>query len=398
VATNITIDEAITNVNVSGGAESTPAYTIVTLSNDQGPQGPTGATGSTGATGATGATGSSGVIGVDVGELTNTGTPSAAQLGLATAGTAGEYTKVTTDSFGRITSGTTLSAGDVPTLNQNTTGNAATATALATARNINGVSFNGTADITVADATKAPLTGATFTGAITATDITDSTMTTAGVVTNTSAGLLGSTTTVPVANGGTGSTTAATARTNLEIVPSYLPFVSGGYYKTVTGANTTAAASGNNRLDLTNFYVPTTTTFSNIGITSSTLTVSGTVRLGIYSDNAGFPGSKIYESAAITTAATGNTFITPTSFSQTLTPGWYWLGAVTQSVTGTFWMTQTASPSIAYNQRTTSQPSATYPSGVSGFQITGVTGALPATGASALASVVNLLITFLVAA
>ena len=38
-----------------------------------------------------------------------------------------------------------------------TTGNAATATQLATARDINGVSFDGTANITIADATKMPL-------------------------------------------------------------------------------------------------------------------------------------------------------------------------------------------------------------------------------------------------
>lgn len=43
-------------------------------------------------------------------------------------------------------------------------GNAATATALQTARTINGVSFNGTANITVADATKLPLSGGTLTG------------------------------------------------------------------------------------------------------------------------------------------------------------------------------------------------------------------------------------------
>lgn len=43
-------------------------------------------------------------------------------------------------------------AEDIPTLNQNTTGNAATATALQTARTINGVSFNGTANITVTTA------------------------------------------------------------------------------------------------------------------------------------------------------------------------------------------------------------------------------------------------------
>ena len=37
-------------------------------------------------------------------------------IALATAGTAGTYTKVTTDAYGRVTSGTTLSASDIPTL------------------------------------------------------------------------------------------------------------------------------------------------------------------------------------------------------------------------------------------------------------------------------------------
>src|SRR5690606_5825082 len=35
-------------------------------------------------------------------------------IDLATAGTPGTYTKVTTDAYGRVTSGTTLSAGDLP--------------------------------------------------------------------------------------------------------------------------------------------------------------------------------------------------------------------------------------------------------------------------------------------
>ena len=47
------------------------------------------------------------------------------------------------------------------------TGNSATATKLQTARNINGVAFDGTKDITVADNTKLPLTGGTVTGKIT---------------------------------------------------------------------------------------------------------------------------------------------------------------------------------------------------------------------------------------
>jgi len=47
------------------------------------------------------------------------------------------------------------------------TGNASTATALQNARTINGVSFNGTANITVADSTKLPLAGGTVSGNLT---------------------------------------------------------------------------------------------------------------------------------------------------------------------------------------------------------------------------------------
>ena len=51
-------------------------------------------------------------------------------------------------------------------IDSNITGNANTATKLATARTINGVSFDGSANITVADSTKLPLTGGTLSGAV----------------------------------------------------------------------------------------------------------------------------------------------------------------------------------------------------------------------------------------
>jgi hypothetical protein len=51
------------------------------------------------------------------GDVTGTGsTGSSTALTLAAVGTAGTYTKVTTDSKGRVTSGTTLAAGDIPNL------------------------------------------------------------------------------------------------------------------------------------------------------------------------------------------------------------------------------------------------------------------------------------------
>ena len=52
-------------------------------------------------------------------------------------------------------------------INGSISGNSATATTLATARTINGVAFNGSANITIVDSTKAPLANPVFTGGIT---------------------------------------------------------------------------------------------------------------------------------------------------------------------------------------------------------------------------------------
>ena len=68
--------------------------------------------------------------------------------------------------------------GTITTWNQNTTGNADTATLadeatiLANTRNINGVPFNGSTNITIADATKLPLAGGTLTGTLGGTSAT----------------------------------------------------------------------------------------------------------------------------------------------------------------------------------------------------------------------------------
>ena len=88
--------------------------------------------------------------------------------------TAGTYPKVTVDATGVVTAGTTLVAADIPaldaskittgTLTVGTSGNAATATKLATSRTINGVAFDGTANITVADSTKVAKAGDTMSG------------------------------------------------------------------------------------------------------------------------------------------------------------------------------------------------------------------------------------------
>ena len=93
-----------------------------------------------------------------------------------------------------VTSGTISASGFTGPL----TGNATTATRIATARNINGVSFNGTADITVtADA--GTLTGTTLNSTVTGSSLTS-------VGTITSGTWSGST--IAVAKGGTGVTSS----------------------------------------------------------------------------------------------------------------------------------------------------------------------------------------------
>lgn len=77
-------------------------------------------------------------------------------------------------------------AADIPTLNQSTTGNAATATALQTARTINGTSFDGTANITVT-AAAGTLTGTALNSTVVSSSLTSvgtlTTLTTSGDVT-----------------------------------------------------------------------------------------------------------------------------------------------------------------------------------------------------------------------
>ena len=81
-----------------------------------------------------------------------TSTTRVANLNVASAGNADTATNV---AYSGLT-------GTVPTWNQNTTGNAGTATVLQTARTINGVSFNGSANISISAASPYTLTAGSY--------------------------------------------------------------------------------------------------------------------------------------------------------------------------------------------------------------------------------------------
>jgi len=158
----------------------------------------------------------------------------------------------------------TIQVGDVPTLNQNTTGSAAT---LTTARSIYGNNFNGSAALTQIIASTYGGTGNGFTkfsGPATA----EKTFT----LPNATATILTSNDTVTIAQGGTGQTTANSALNAL------LPAQTGnsGKYLSTDGSNTSwVASSGSGTVT----SVGGTGTVSGITLTG-TVTAAGSLTLG----------------------------------------------------------------------------------------------------------------------
>ena len=153
-----------------------------------GPQGPIGLTGPAGPTGATGPAGAAGVGGVTTAgtniTLSGSGTVASpyvvsANIPAAAAGTLTGSSLNTTVTGSSLTSVGTLTnltvttpiVGSVTGSSTSTTGNAATATKLTASKNINGVAFDGGADITVT-AAAGTLTGATLNSTVTGSSLT----------------------------------------------------------------------------------------------------------------------------------------------------------------------------------------------------------------------------------
>jgi hypothetical protein len=183
-----------------------------------------------------------------------------------------------------------FSAGTITAnLTGNVTGNAATATKLAATKNINGVAFDGSSDITVT-AAASTLTGTSLNSTVTGSSLTsvgtltDLTVTNAitGSVTGTAANVTG---TVAVANGGTGTSTASPnvvfagpTSGSTTAAPSFRALVAADIptlNQNTTGNASTATTAGN------------ITATSNTTLTSlSNLNTVGTITAGTWSGTA----------------------------------------------------------------------------------------------------------------
>jgi hypothetical protein len=165
-----------------------------------------------------------------------------------------------------ITSGTISATGFTGAL----TGNASTATKLAATKNINGVAFDGSANITIAaDAN-------TLTGTTLASNVTASSLTSVGTITSG----VWSATTIDIAKGGTGATTAAGALTNLGLVIG----------TDVMSANATTTLTGD-------------VTGAGNGSFATTLAASG-VTSGTYGSSTAIPTFTVDNKGRLTAAST----------------------------------------------------------------------------------------------
>lgn len=160
-------------------------------------------------------------------------------------------------------------AGDFPTLNQNTTGSAAT---LTTPRTINGISFDGSANITITAA------AGTLSGSTLNSTVTGSSLTSVGAITSgTWSGLFGAVSGANLTNLTAANISAGTAGINIS-----------GNAGTATALQTPRNINGtsfNGTADITVTAAAGTLTGStlNSSVTSSSLTSVGTIATGTWS-------------------------------------------------------------------------------------------------------------------
>jgi hypothetical protein len=112
--------------------------------------------------------------------------------------------------------------------------------------------------------------------------------------------------------------------------------LTGKWYRTPVSVTLTPQAAVLNRLVLTPVFLDRSITVTALGLLTGTVTVSGTVRLGIYSsDSDGMPSTLVIDAGTVAFSA-NTTAYSITGLSQAIGPGIFWLGFAMQSGTSSF--------------------------------------------------------------
>jgi len=215
--------------------------------------------------------------------------------------------------------GSAATLTNFPTLNQSTTGNAATATKLAATKNINGVAFDGSADITVA-ANAGTLTGTSLANTITGSSLTSvgtiTSGTWSGSVIGNNVGGAGTVNGLLKANG-TGVVSAAVAGTDyqtpLTVAPSigqFLTSAAGGTYTWTAASSVTGVpySGATGSVDLGPYDLKVNSLTIGLGNNSvSTNLAFGSNALRNNNSGSGYNTAVGYEALTANTASQNNT-------------------------------------------------------------------------------------------
>ena len=181
--------------------------------------------------------------------------------------------------------------------------------------------------------------------------------------------------------------TVALARLSTTAAPTATPFTTDDWvplwtgWGTGTGTNTTGgtASASNNAVRYQPIWIGQTVNVTGLGIDVSTANAgaSAVVRLGIYANASGRPGTVVVDAgtASLSTAVGKELTFTSTQ----LTTGWYWLAIATQSLD-----TAGSNPAFrAVSTATSLTPRTSVPSNTASqnaqLSSTGITGAFAAT-------------------
>lgn len=213
-----------------------------------------------------------------------------------------------------------------------TTTVAPAANKLSTARKINNVNFDGTADITVADATKLPLTGGTLTGNVTAPQFVGALVGNASTATK-----LAATKTIGL-SGVTATAQAFDGSANITIPITAVP------YSIITGAPASLPANGGN--SATAIKLTTARTIGLSGVTATAASFDGSANVTIavtavpYSIVTGKPTIPTKTSELTNDSNFATTADIPTKM--------YEAGTTEPTNTNLLWIDTTATPALKY--------------------------------------------------
>lgn len=199
-----------------------------------------------------------------------------------------------------------------------------------------------------------------------------------------------------------------------------MPYVTGRFYGT-NGADVDATLTVTATLYATPVYIPNSVTVATLNLNVTTGQTGGAAHIGIYTDNAGYPGTLVYDSGAIAATSTamtvqtlstagaapaaGSAFNLSSQFGVTgsngallannvLTPGWYWFASIF-TASGTFPSVSAISAAYgtpanqALGSDTAAHLLAASADASTGISVAGTYGALPNTFTAAATLVIN---------